>query len=1373
MSPESGRLRSVAVRLRVYELDEGYNDTRVELIIRDATGHVLGLPLISLLGILGDREIRWDIPDWNSGLVKFPIRIDEVRFWETGPNTWGNMNSGCKGALAVASLNLTTDDYVSLRFSVANARTVQTSFAAEEMVSGETFSTANTETEGYADTQSLEVSFNQAAGTYSVRLTPRIAGRPIHFSLMARTDISNLTVRPVFTQAGHYDNAALRVAAKPVAPGDVWQDLEWEIPFAGRGLVSNTVWQHALVYPLRLERLEVNVPARTTGRLLLDDVAFLNQLPEEERLFIASEALLSRAETGLFQKVSVSAVNRSLKPLETTLDYVLSDACGTNLVARTARLSLKAGESAALDLRPVDFNQAEGPFRLSVQTDGVPVSEKTIFMSNARVLLRDFDRQEFINGGSQTAEAAKAGRYGIEVKYGKGSLNHRITGIRAFLPGCPQKLQLWVKGGSNNVYLAVSGHDRGPNADTSSPDATYFTTPPVLVDWTGWRQVSFSLPQGIYPLAERPTRHVIDYPILVDAITVTGNPGQPGTLCLDDLSTLTEVPRAELVDVSLDLRLPSRLFITGDPCLAVVENRSLTEPLRGSLRFELFPGSAALFSTNASPLVSRDVPLALDPGARSPIPVGVSLSQAGPFHVRWTVVSGAGEVLFSNVEETLSIVLAPAEAQSLERGIADAPNLYRLGSLRTETLLLDWNAIEPWPGDVRYDAYDRRLARLLPVCPDLVARLGFATLWNSPGGVLYQQSVWEGDAYQYPNDLKAWYYYVYETVRRYKGRVKYWEVWNEPAKAQDEIEMTLAMYRRLLLLANAAIREVDPAAKIIMGTMSLDGTRGYLEAFLKEGGGDLVDIIGIDPVNSLLDPETGAVNERVREVVELVRKLSPKTQVWVTSMAWQTSDGSGDGGLPESVQADYLARGKALCLAAGVDRVADWLIGALTVRNSAGTVYRVNPRKLIRVMGELPPLPNWYLKPSFLTVRTANEMLDGARFIEETLLADSRPRLSRAYLFEAGTNGLMAVLWRRRGTSAMSLADLPAPVRGCDAYGNPLDLRGGLTLSPSPCYLFFPDADRQPVVDRLPLATIAYDDHADALWKQRLLDDVDRSQPTREAHRYAATGADAVVTGEYRPGLDLRQKVARINGSEAFDADLSALGNDDLILIRRVDLAQTNQSVTVKIDGQSVAHYDLTPLNRITESSPKRFFDLPLRISRAALQAKGKARVEFAAVASSAGPTAPFTSVATRFYAKKPGSLYLSDIDFVSAQQSLSILRQDENMLGEPLRLGGRLVRKGLATHAKSQIVYFLGGQFKTFSVQPGIETTGEEGGSAVFMVVADGKEIYRSDIVTAYTKVEPLTIAVEGCQVLELRVGDGGDSIAGDWAIWADARVE
>ena len=68
-------------------------------------------------------------------------------------------------------------------------------------------------------------------------------------------------------------------------------------------------------------------------------------------------------------------------------------------------------------------------------------------------------------------------------------------------------------------------------------------------------------------------------------------------------------------------------------------------------------------------------------------------------------------------------------------------------------------------------------------------------------GMMYEEILWQGDAYQYPQDLKAWYYYVYETVRRYKGRIKYWEVWDEPAKAQDNIDMTLAMYRRLLLLS--------------------------------------------------------------------------------------------------------------------------------------------------------------------------------------------------------------------------------------------------------------------------------------------------------------------------------------------------------------------------------------------------------------------------------------------------------------------------------------------------------------------------------------------------------------------------------------------
>jgi alpha-galactosidase len=163
----------------------------------------------------------------------------------------------------------------------------------------------------------------------------------------------------------------------------------------------------------------------------------------------------------------------------------------------------------------------------------------------------------------------------------------------------------------------------------------------------------------------------------------------------------------------------------------------------------------------------------------------------------------------------------------------------------------------------------------------------------------------------------------------------------------------------------------------------------------------------------------------------------------------------------------------------------------------------------------------------------------------------------------------------------------------------------------------------------------------------------------------------------------------------------------------------------------------------------------------------GKAKIEFTADGES-----QFSSMSTRFFAKKSGPLYLSDIDYVAAQQSQSILRFDENVIGQPIKMQNKAFAKALGTHAKSQVVYYAGGQFKRFKVHPGLDQSVEDG-TVKFLVLADGRPIYESKTVTPYSKTEPLDLDITGCKVLELRVGSSGDGINGDWAIWGNARVE
>jgi len=933
---------------------------------------------------------------------------------------------------------------------------------------------------------------------------------------------------------------------------------------------------------------------------------------------------------------------------------------------------------------------------------------------------------------------------------------------------------MWIRGSKSHVPVRVSGHDRGPST-------TSFKTNPVVVDWEGWRHVTFDLPKGVYPPAAEPTKEAIDYPLAITAISIDGNARAAGKICIDEVSVVTQVPPTELLDAGLHFRLPSSIAVVGEEQHAYVENRSLTKPLAATLEME----GSALASRHVR---SRSLKVDLKPAERRIVPLGSRFERAGPFRAKWTILSPKKGKLFERTEDFLAMKLSPEELKEFNQTISSSDRLYRFGGISTDTFLVDWNKIEPYPGDMAYGRVEAEMTRFLKACPGLIPRLGYTTFWNSPRGMYFDQyDLWEGDSYQYPKDLKAWYNYVYEAVRRYKHQFTHWEVWNEPAKAQDEIDMSLRQYLRLLQIASVAIRQADPKAKIVMGSLGPAGMKGYLGQLLKEGAAKWFNVVGLHPVDGLLGPEISFLEERVRDVVRRVQKHHPKAEVWVTSLVWPSSASGTSGALPEHIQAEYMAKGKVLSLAAGAKRVLDHRIGIQTERESSGTVYQVRPRKIVPSFGQIPPWPNWHLKPSFLAVKIANQVLERVQYRQEILLPDRSAHYSRCYLFDAGNNEILAVLWRREGECTIDFAGLPRPARGMDAYGNEVSPDGSkLRLTASPLYVYFPASSLGPLADLLPAVRVAYKDHPDSLWKQNLLDWIDRKPERAKSHGYAVEGqaSDYSATGKHQADIELSTKAGKVMGSESFQVNLTSLGTSDLLVVRQVDLDLKSQRVAMKIGGREVARYDLSPLERFTKHSAKRFCDLTLLVPNAEIKTKGKARVEFQVLEPPAqeageGPEgekpkkAPFSSIVTKFYAKKPGPLYLSDIDHVAAQQSQSVLRMDENLVGRTMRVQDKLYPKGLGSHAQSQVVYYLGGQFRKLRVLPGLDQSVGDG-SVSFLILTDGKAVYESkDIVTPYSKTEPIEIDVSGCQVLELRVGSGDDGIQGDWACWADARLE
>ncbi|MBI2805455.1 MAG: NPCBM/NEW2 domain-containing protein [Planctomycetes bacterium] len=103
------------------------------------------------------------------------------------------------------------------------------------------------------------------------------------------------------------------------------------------------------------------------------------------------------------------------------------------------------------------------------------------------------------------------------------------------------------------------------------------------------------------------------------------------------------------------------------------------------------------------------------------------------------------------------------------------------------------------------------------------------------------------------------------------------------------------------------------------------------------------------------------------------------------------------------------------------------------------------------------------------------------------------------------------------------------------------------------------------------------------------------------------------------------------------------------------------------------------------------------------------------------------------------------------------------------LTVAGQRFARGLYAHAPSRYEWTLGRRWKRLQGKAGLQDG--NAGSVVFAVKADGKVIWRSDLVTK-PQLVPFDLDVNGVQTLELAVEDGGNGNTSDWGVWLDPKL-
>lgn len=172
-----------------------------------------------------------------------------------------------------------------------------------------------------------------------------------------------------------------------------------------------------------------------------------------------------------------------------------------------------------------------------------------------------------------------------------------------------------------------------------------------------------------------------------------------------------------------------------------------------------------------------------------------------------------------------------------------------------------WGMVEPEEGRFDFTKLDEQL--------DYLAKQGILT-----GGILLGNPEWNklDQPGSLPvNHIAGWSKYVSEIVRHVDGKVKWWEVWNEPPNFTGR-DQTPADYAKIVVSAYDAAKTADPACKV--GLAAKSSHVQYLEAAILAGAKDHFDYITLHPYEILDGIAENAGTEAVfMNIVPVVRKM--------------------------------------------------------------------------------------------------------------------------------------------------------------------------------------------------------------------------------------------------------------------------------------------------------------------------------------------------------------------------------------------------------------------------------------------------------------------------------------------------------------------
>lgn len=502
------------------------------------------------------------------------------------------------------------------------------------------------------------------------------------------------------------------------------------------------------------------------------------------------------------------------------------------------------------------------------------------------------------------------------------------------------------------------------------------------------------------------------------------------------ISAITFAEEKDRLTVTLDSRSPINVVTPAERgTVALQLNSRSAIPLRFSYRIDLLDAGGKRMER-----LSGDIELAAGKTLRIPLPAETK------FGIRKVHCTISGDV--SSHHKFSYAYLIPAGPNTIENphflfginthSLRCPPEERELEALAAVTCgakavrdWSEWTVNSSTPGELRFDKTDKLVALYEKHGIEVMPVLAFGPMWALDPN-------WKpltNDRKRYgtrwarrgkPSEA-AWRDYVYRTVERYRGKIRFVEIWNEP-DLPGFANFSLQDYCSLLQWGYEEARRANPSIRVLNGGFaSIRGVArsvesNYVENFLRRTGGRNCDMLAIHEHSSY---------PRYRDSINLLKELMRKHAVHKPWLPNETAYPAVPGCATELEQA-YLLWQKLLF---------SWSRGAsgyfwYDLRNDG-----YDPLNAEHNFGMLTR--DFQPKAVYAACNTLTRYFGGARFIRTLTDAES----TELFLFQAASGDWLVPFWTfsAAGSPALLLSGISGKAELIDLWGNvsPLTVSNG------------------------------------------------------------------------------------------------------------------------------------------------------------------------------------------------------------------------------------------------------------------------------------------------------------------------------------------